>query len=125
MLREIHHFLRHGPRIQRMQKELGPAEFLKVMSLELDADGYDALRTGLVGDLEGEILEIGAGTGATFGYYGPKARVTAIDALNRAALSETQSLRDIRRIALAAISRTPPVRQAAMRLGLAARAMAR
>ena len=53
------------------------------------------------------------------------ARVTGIDALNRAALSETQSLRDIRRIALAAISRTPPVRQAAMRLGLAARAMAR
>ena len=51
--------------------------------------------------------------------------MTAIDALNRAALSETQSLRDIRRIALAAISRTPPVRQAAMRLGLAARAMAR
>lgn len=90
MIREIYFFLRFGPRIQKLQQELGPVEFLKSMARELDADGFAELRTKLVGDLEGDILEIGTGTGATFSYYPPKAKVTAIEPDNdlRAAAQE-------------------------------------
>jgi ubiquinone/menaquinone biosynthesis C-methylase UbiE len=79
MIREMCHFCRHGPRIQKLQKKLGRVEFLKRISMELDADGYAELRTSLVGDLEGDILEIGPGTGAMFPYYSSKARVTAVE----------------------------------------------
>jgi len=48
-------------------------------SQESDADGYGALRNSLVGDLTGDILEIGAGIGPTFSYYGTEASVTAIE----------------------------------------------
>lgn len=37
------------------------------------------IRAKLLPQLEGEILEIGAGTGASFPYYGPSARVRAIE----------------------------------------------
>ncbi len=44
MIREIYFFLRYGPRIQKLQKELGPVEFFKNMARELDADGlFDPL----------------------------------------------------------------------------------
>ena len=79
MIREICYFFRYGPRIKRLQVELGLAEFLKRVSKELDADGFAELRTSLVGDLEGDILEIGTGTGATFPYYKEKARVIAME----------------------------------------------
>lgn len=79
MIREIYYFFRYGPKIQKRQRELGLVEFLKSMAKELDADGYAELRTSLVGDLDGDILDIGAGTGATFPYYGPQAKVTAIE----------------------------------------------
>ncbi len=79
MIKEIYYFFRYGPKILKRRKELGPAEFLKEMAEKLDADGYDELRKRLIGDLEGDVLEIGAGTGATFPYYGPKVKVTAIE----------------------------------------------
>lgn len=79
MIREMYYFLRYGPKVQKLQNELGPVEFLKTMSREADADGYAGLRTSLVGDLEGDILEIGTGTGATFPYYNAEANVTAIE----------------------------------------------
>ena len=79
MIREIYHFLRYGPNVQKQLKELGLVEFMKKMAKDIDADGFNYMRTSLVGDLEGDILEIGTGTGATFAYYGPKARVTAIE----------------------------------------------
>jgi len=79
MIKELYYFLRHGPQVQKRQKELGPVEFLKVMSEELDADGFGELRTKLVSDIQGEILEIGTGTGAMFPYYGPQAKVTATE----------------------------------------------
>ncbi len=59
MIREIYFFFRHGPKIRKRQKELGSVEFLKKMSKELDADGLAKYRFRLVGDLEGDILEIG------------------------------------------------------------------
>ena len=41
--------------------------------------GLGAYRRRLVGDLAGDILEIGVGTGLNLAYYGPAARVTAIE----------------------------------------------
>jgi SAM-dependent methyltransferase len=79
MIREVYHFIRYGPKIQRLQEELGTVEFLKRISKEIDADGFAELRANLVGDLEGEILEIGPGTGAMFPYYSSKAVVTAVE----------------------------------------------
>lgn len=79
MIREVYYFFRYGPRTHKRQKELGLVDFLKTISKELDADGFAELRTKLVGDLEGNVLEIGTGTGATFPYYGPNAGVTAIE----------------------------------------------
>ena len=79
MICEIYYFFRYGPTMRKRQKELGLVEFLKTVSKEADADGFAGLRRSLVGDLEGDVLEIGAGTGATFPYYGPKAKVAAIE----------------------------------------------
>ncbi len=79
MIKEIYFFLRYGPAVQKRKKALGQVEFMKAFAKDLDADGFAELRNSLVGDLEGEILEIGSGTGATFPYYGPKASVTAIE----------------------------------------------
>lgn len=50
--------------------------------------GLGRLRRQLVGQLSGDVLEIGVGTGLNFRYYGPGARVTGIEpemALLRAA----------------------------------------
>ena len=44
-----------------------------------DSQGYAAVRRELVGDLTGRVLEIGCGTGTMFEYYGPEARVEAIE----------------------------------------------
>ncbi len=79
MIKEIYYFLRYGPGVQRQKKELGHVEFMRAIASGLDAGGFAELRASLVGDLEGEILEIGSGTGAAFQYYGPKANVTAIE----------------------------------------------
>ena len=45
----------------------------------LEPPGVRDARGPLVGDLRGEILEVGAGTGANFNHYGAEARVTATD----------------------------------------------
>lgn len=36
-------------------------------------------RRALLGDLEGEVLDVGCGPGTNFEHYGPSARVTAVD----------------------------------------------
>ena len=79
MIRETYYFLRHGPGVQKRQKALGSVEFMKDLAKRVDADGFAELRSDLVGDLEGNILEIGTGTGATFQYYRANAKVTAIE----------------------------------------------
>lgn len=79
MIKELYHFFRYGPKAQKRQKELGLVEFLKLMSKELDANGFGELRAKLVNDIQGEVLEIGTGTGAMFPYYGPMAKVTATE----------------------------------------------
>ena len=57
MLKEIAHFLWHGPRIARMRSKLSPAEFYKSLTALLDQAGLAEHRSELVKDLEGEILE--------------------------------------------------------------------
>ena len=76
---------------------MGLVEFQKDLVRREDADGYAELRSSLVGNLEGHILEIGVGTGATFQYYGPKAKVTAIephDEFRAAAVEATPNATD-------------------------------
>jgi 2-octaprenyl-6-methoxyphenol hydroxylase len=48
------------------------------------------------------------------------ARVAGIDALNRAALAETQPRRDLRAMGLSAIYGLAPVRRAVMKMGMGA-----
>ena len=57
MVREIYYFFRYGPTVKKRQKELGLVEFLKTISKELDADGFAELRSSLVGDLVGDVLD--------------------------------------------------------------------
>ena len=79
MLRECYHFLRHAPGTMQRQRALGPVEFFKDFTRRVDADGFGELRGRLVDELEGHVLEIGAGAGATFPFYSETTRVTAIE----------------------------------------------
>lgn len=95
MIKEIYYFLRYGLAVQKLQAEMGPAEFQMKMAKDIDADGYAAIRTSLVGNLKGDILEIGLGAGAMFSYYRPEAHVTAIephDELRAAAEKNAQNV---------------------------------
>jgi ubiquinone/menaquinone biosynthesis C-methylase UbiE len=79
MIREIAHFIRIAPPLLKLQKEIPQARFFDEISSRADSEGFDQVRRALVGDLEGRVLEIGGGTGAMFPYYGPAARVEAIE----------------------------------------------
>jgi ubiquinone/menaquinone biosynthesis C-methylase UbiE len=79
MLREIVHFIRIAPPLLKLQKEMSQARFFDEISTRADSEGFDQVRRTLIGDLEGRVLEIGGGTGAMFPYYGPAARVEAIE----------------------------------------------
>jgi ubiquinone/menaquinone biosynthesis C-methylase UbiE len=79
MFREIAHFIRIAPPLLKLQKEMSPARFFDEISTRVDREGFDEVRRALIGDLEGRVLEIGGGTGAMFPYYGPGARVEAIE----------------------------------------------
>jgi SAM-dependent methyltransferase len=79
MLKEIGHFIRNGREALPLQKKLPRAEFSDLMLKRADEQGYGALRRDLVADLTGRVLEIGCMTGLMFPYYGPDARVEAIE----------------------------------------------
>jgi len=79
MFKEIGHFIRTGKEVSKLQKQHPRAEFADLMMATADAQGYAEVRRELVGDLTGRILEIGCGTGTMFQYYGPAARVDAIE----------------------------------------------
>ncbi len=79
MIKEIHYFLRHGPEVARAQADLSRVEFQKRLAAQADDDGYAELRRELVGDLTGDILEVGTGAGATLRYYREAAVVTAVE----------------------------------------------
>lgn len=79
MIREVAYFVRHGPAVARRQAKLSRVEFLRWLSAELDRAGLAALRAELVAGLQGEVLEVGSGTGAMFPVYGADVRLTAIE----------------------------------------------
>ena len=79
MIREIAYFLRHGPSVSRKQALMGPVEFQQWLVEEADKDGLAEYRSLLVEGLSGDVVEVGAGTGAMFRYYGDKVNVTAIE----------------------------------------------
>ena len=79
MIREIVYFLRHGPSVSRKQAVMGRAEFQQWLVDEIDKDGMAEFRSLLVEGLSGDVVEVGAGTGAMFRFYGDNVRVTAIE----------------------------------------------
>jgi SAM-dependent methyltransferase len=79
VIKEIGHFIRNGREISRLQRQNPRAEFSDLMMAKADAQGYAEVRRELVGDLTGRVLEIGCGTGAMFGYYGPEAHVEGVE----------------------------------------------
>ena len=79
MIREIAHFLRTGPSVSRKQASMGRVEFQQWLAGRLDRDGLAEFRRELVEDLRGEVLEVGAGSGALFSFYGGDINVTAIE----------------------------------------------
>jgi ubiquinone/menaquinone biosynthesis C-methylase UbiE len=79
MLKEIGHFISVGKDVSKLQKQYPRAEFADIMMAKADEQGYAGVRRELVGDLGGRVLEIGCGTGTMFPYYGPDARVEAIE----------------------------------------------
>jgi ubiquinone/menaquinone biosynthesis C-methylase UbiE len=98
MLKEIGHFIRTGKEITKMQKEYPRAEFTDRMTAKANEQGYAAVRSELVGDLTGRILEVGCGTGCMFEYYGPGVQVEAIEPeadFLALAISKAESLKTI------------------------------
>jgi SAM-dependent methyltransferase len=79
MLKEIGHFVRTAREIIPMQKQYPRNQFSDLLMSKVDAQGYAEVRRELVGDLKGRVLEVGCGTGTMFQYYGPDARVEAIE----------------------------------------------
>lgn len=79
MFKEIGHFIRNGKEAARLQKEHPRGEFCDLMMNKADAQGYANVRRELVGDLNGPVLDLGCGTGTMFEYFGPDARVEAVE----------------------------------------------
>ncbi len=79
MLRELVHFARTAPSSAGMKKRLAPAALLDHVEEQLDRAGKAHWRAQLVSDLEGEVLEIGAGSGTMFRHFPAGVRVTAVE----------------------------------------------
>lgn len=95
MIREIVHFLRVAPAARRLQARMSPLDCYDLVEKDLDAAGKKQFRAALAGDLDGSVLEIGAGTGLMLCCYPAGARVVATDpdraALLRAVARASQS----------------------------------
>jgi ubiquinone/menaquinone biosynthesis C-methylase UbiE len=79
VIKELAHFTWHAPKVLWKKWHLPQAELYDDVLGAADRAGLAEQRSALVSDLGGEILEIGAGTGAMFHHYGAKARVVAIE----------------------------------------------
>ena len=78
-MREIAHFARNAPATLRMKRTMPRDRFLDAVAQCADEAGKLRWRAALVADLEGDILEIGCGTGRMFAHYPDRVRLTAID----------------------------------------------
>lgn len=79
MLREIGHFLWHAPGALRLKARLPQHELYETLMDRADAAGLAARRARLVADLDGDVVELGSGTGRMFPHYPAGARVVAIE----------------------------------------------
>jgi ubiquinone/menaquinone biosynthesis C-methylase UbiE len=79
MLRELGHFMWHAPGALRLKSKLPQHELYETLMKRMDDAGFGEQRAALVGDLSGDVLELGSGTGNMFPHYGTDARVTAIE----------------------------------------------
>ena len=79
MLREIAHFVRHLPSNRRMRRTMNQADFYDALFLRADEAGVRERRALLVTDLEGDVLEIGCGTGLMFPHYKNGVRLSGIE----------------------------------------------
>ncbi len=79
MLRELMHFARTAPSAARMKRRLTPGAHLDHVEAQLGRAGKAHWRAQLVADLEGEVLEIGAGSGTMFCHYPNGVRVIAVE----------------------------------------------
>ncbi len=78
-MRELIHFLRYAPTAMGEERRLGFVEAFDRLESRMDSAGKAHWRRALVADLEGDVLEIGAGTGMMFPYYPAAARVVATE----------------------------------------------
>lgn len=79
MIRELAHLARHAPGTLRLQRQLGQGALYDRLCARQDDRGLAVWRARLVADLQGDVVEIGAGTGLMFPHYSAGARVTAIE----------------------------------------------
>lgn len=94
MLREIGHFLWNAPGALRLKARLPQEELYEILMNRADDAGLGERRAALVGDLAGDVLELGSGTGRMFEHYGAGARVAAVEPDERfARLSEAPASR--------------------------------
>ncbi len=79
MIREILHFAVHAPKTLALSKRLSQPELYDALMLEAEKLGLGQWRSSLVKDLEGDILEIGCGTGLMFPHYKGNVRLVATE----------------------------------------------
>lgn len=79
MLRELAHFLFWAPQSLYLKSRLSQAELYDRLMGRAESRGMAPFRRRLVEGLTGEVLEVGAGTGLGLPYYGPDARVVALE----------------------------------------------
>lgn len=79
MIRELAHFLRYVPTVVRDRRRLGRLDAFDLFEVRMDEAGRARWRRALVVDLEGDVLEVGAGTGMMFPYYPKSVRLTATE----------------------------------------------
>ncbi len=79
MLREIVHLVRHAPATLALKRRVSQAELYETIMARADDAGLAHERAALVSGLRGRVLEVGAGTGAMFRYYGEGADLVALE----------------------------------------------
>ncbi len=79
MIKETSHFFREFPEARRLKGKMPGLDLLDLVEVRLDEAGKAAFRASLVADLEGDVLEIGAGTGMMFPHYSRAVHLIAVD----------------------------------------------
>jgi len=69
----------HAPATAALALSQAPLDVYDELMDRLDANGMGAVRARLAGELSGDVLEVGSGTGHMFRHYGAAARVWAIE----------------------------------------------